>query len=125
MLKVDCAKRLSRSILGINAQYVHDGKIILRTLSTYELKNRQTGATLKKMILETLGEYEISLSQVYTITTDNGANMLLAVKLLSEERRISTENDGNIADCFKEMVNKKCEIFRLCRGRRRWHSRLA
>jgi hypothetical protein len=38
-LKVDCAKRLSRSILGINAQYVHDGKIILRSLSTYELKN--------------------------------------------------------------------------------------
>ena len=33
-LKVDCTKRLSRSILGINAQYVHDGKIILRSLST-------------------------------------------------------------------------------------------
>ncbi len=48
------------------------------------------------MILETLVEYEISLSQVYTFATDNGSNMLLAVKLLSEERRSSTNNDGNI-----------------------------
>lgn len=52
------------------------------------------------MILETLVEYEISLSQVYTITTDNGSNMLLAVKLWSEERRSSTNNDGNIEECF-------------------------
>ncbi|EFX67600.1 hypothetical protein DAPPUDRAFT_330891 [Daphnia pulex] len=50
------------------------------------------------MILETLVEYEISLSQVYTITTENGSNMLLAVKLLSEERRSSTNNDDYVED---------------------------
>ena len=110
-LKVDCAKRLSRSILGFNAQYVNDCKVILRTLSTYELKNRQTGATLKNMILETLGEYNISLSQVYTITTDNGANILLAVKLLSEELGKATENDGRLSMNYFVLINPIFSIF--------------
>ena len=110
-LKVDCAKRLSRSTLRINAQYVNDGKVILRTLSTYELKNRQTGATLKNMILETLGEYNISLSQVYTITTDNGANILLAVKLLSEELGKATENDGRLSMNYFVLINPIFSIF--------------
>jgi hypothetical protein len=82
------------------------------------------------MILKTLVEYEISLSQVYTITTDIGSNMLLAVKLFSEERRSSTNNDGNIEECFiKEFpcltrLYLMQKIFRFCRGRRRWHSSL-
>ncbi len=93
-LKVDCAKRLSRSILGINVQFVKNGKIVLRTLSTYELNDRQTGVTLKRMILDVLKEHEINMSQVYSITTDNGANIVLAVKLLVQHGlNLQTENN--------------------------------
>ena len=35
---------------------------------------------------EVLEQYEISVSQIYTVTTDNGANMLKSVKLLSNKQ---------------------------------------
>jgi hypothetical protein len=39
-LKVDGAKRLFRSVVGINVQYVEDGKVQLHNLSSVELKYR-------------------------------------------------------------------------------------
>ena len=39
-LKVDGAKRLFRSVVGINVQYVEDGKVQLHNLSSVELKDR-------------------------------------------------------------------------------------
>lgn len=70
------------------------------------------GSDSKKMILETLVEYEISLSQVYTITTDNGSNMLLAVKLLSEERTSSTNNNLDYVedeeDGILDLIESQC-----------------
>jgi hypothetical protein len=74
--------------LGINAHSMF--KFFSRALSNNELQNWQTETTLTIMIRETFSEYEISLSQVYTITTENCANLLLVIKLLSEERRSST-----------------------------------
>ncbi len=84
-LKVDCAKRLSRSILGVNVQFVENGKIRLRTLAVRVIKDRQTGVMLKNLVCDVLKEFEIKLCQVYTVTTDNGANIVLAVKLLNQE----------------------------------------
>jgi len=51
-LKVDGAKRLSRSILGINVQFVKDGKIELRTLAAVELKDRQTAVNIKQVYFQ-------------------------------------------------------------------------
>lgn len=75
-LKLDIASRLDRSILGINIQYVLRDKIILRTLAMREMKERHTSAYIKDVVMQVLELYEISLHQIYTITTDNGANMV-------------------------------------------------
>lgn len=40
-LKIDCAKRLSRSILGINVKFIEGEKLKLRTLASQELTDRQ------------------------------------------------------------------------------------
>lgn len=37
------------------------------------------------IIRNVCSSFNISLDQIYTITTDNGANMLKAVKILSSE----------------------------------------
>lgn len=42
-LKIDAATRLERSFLGINIQFIQDGKIVLRTLGLQELKDKHTG----------------------------------------------------------------------------------
>jgi len=49
-LKIDCVTRLNRSILGINCQYINDGKIKIVTLGMAELLDRHTGDYLKQEV---------------------------------------------------------------------------
>lgn len=63
-----------------------------------EVNFQQTAENLKNQILSILSEYEINITQVYCITTDNGANMIKAVKLLKAEINnveLNTDDDDN------------------------------
>ncbi|EFN63412.1 hypothetical protein EAG_00290, partial [Camponotus floridanus] len=81
-LKVDAVSRLDRSFIGINIQYIKNSKIILRTLALKELKEKHTGEYIKAIIKNVCSSFNISLDQIYTITTDNSTNMLKAVRIL-------------------------------------------
>ena len=63
-----------------------------------ELNNRHTGIFLKSKILEILALYHVSLEQIFTVTCDNGANMIAAVKQLQSELQTlfntPTDDDG-------------------------------
>ncbi|KAM7306571.1 uncharacterized protein ISCGN_010274 [Ixodes scapularis] len=83
-LKMDCATRLDRAILGINVQYIKDGKLVLRALAMKELFERHTAECLKTEVMKVLSAYNVKVEQVYSITTDNGANMLKTGELLKE-----------------------------------------
>lgn len=84
LLKIDSATCRDRSVLGINVQYAEGENIVLRTLAVRELCERHTASYISSVVQEVLGEYNISLKQVYSITADNGANMQKAVQLLSD-----------------------------------------
>ena len=47
-----------------------------------ELTHRHTAEYIKNTVVEVLEQYKISVSQIYTVTTGNGANILQFVKLL-------------------------------------------
>ncbi|XP_055540597.1 uncharacterized protein LOC129727133 [Wyeomyia smithii] len=49
-----------------------------------EIKERQTASFLSEKILQIIDSFNISISQIFSITCDNGANMLAAVKKLKE-----------------------------------------
>lgn len=93
-LMVDGATRNGRSIFGINAQYKSDGRLKLVTLSMRELDASHTADYLSKILVAALSEYEIELSQVISITTDNGSNMLAMVKDL-ENKLFGDEQETN------------------------------
>ena len=104
-VKVDCATRLNRSVYAVNFQFIRysslnvlslcyqysivynyrDGKIKLRTMAMRELFDRHTGIDLKNILLQVLADYGVSISQIYSVTTDNGADMLNAVKRLVQD----------------------------------------
>ena len=86
-LKIDSATRLNRSILGVNAQYIKDGKPILRTLAMKEMTYRHTSEYIKACVLGVLESYEVSLDQVFSITSDNGANIIKSITLLSNAQQ--------------------------------------
>lgn len=50
-----------------------------------EVKESQTAAFLKGKILEVLDSFGVTIQQIFSITSDNGANMLAAVRKLKEE----------------------------------------
>lgn len=104
-LKVDAATRLSRSFLGINIQFIKDDKIVLRTLAVRELKEAHTGAYLKSVIIDVLNSFEIKLKQIFTITSDNGANMLKCVDLISNELNLTNQHIEEIFGNVEEDVS--------------------
>lgn len=58
------------------------------------------------MLLETLKKYGVHPKQLYTITSDNGANMIKAVDLVEKEAFIEYENEpGSMLSSSKEKTN--------------------
>lgn len=45
----------------------------------------QIGIYLKDTILNVLKKFKININQIYTITSDNGANMLKAINLIEND----------------------------------------
>ncbi|KAH7950162.1 hypothetical protein HPB49_020339 [Dermacentor silvarum] len=94
-LKIDCESRLDRALLGVNVQYAENGKLILQPLTMKELFNIHIAEYLTSQVKSTLSRYDLSVAQVYSVTTDNGANMLKAVHLLGETDH---ETDASSSD---------------------------
>lgn len=95
-LKIDSATRFDRSILGINIQYIKNKSICIKTLAMKELKQSHTGEYIKTITLSVLNEFGITPEQVYSITTDNGANMLKAVQLFNPDQTNLIDIDDEI-----------------------------
>ncbi|KAH6937942.1 hypothetical protein HPB50_005454 [Hyalomma asiaticum] len=60
-----------------------------------ELLDRHTAEHLASQVKSTLSRYDLSVAQVYSVTTDNGANMLKAARLLGETDH---ETDASSSD---------------------------
>lgn len=71
--------------LGVNIQFISNGKITLRTLATEEMFVCHTAANLKDTILLVLSRFNINVKQIYSCTTDNGRNMVKFVELLNDD----------------------------------------
>lgn len=99
-LKCDIASRNGKSFLGVNAQYISNGRLQLRTLSAKLLGERHTGDYLLRVIKEILKEYDVSGKNIYSCTTDNGANMIKLVNLLQDEttQELSNPDSNEEAD---------------------------
>ncbi|XP_062716790.1 uncharacterized protein LOC115265845 [Aedes albopictus] len=92
-IKIDSASRFGRHILCINAQYELNHEVMTRTLCMIEVKESQTAKFLKIQILEVLKRFNISLDQIFSITSDNGANMIAAAKKLQEQFSTAVASD--------------------------------
>lgn len=94
-IQMDIVKRLRRSILGINAQFIRDDKIVIRTLNMFETNSKHSGEYICSILMQTLSDYGISKQQIYSITTDNGPNIVKSVDLYCEYMQ---QNDADLLD---------------------------
>lgn len=105
-LMADIASRYSKSVLGISISYTYNGEIRVRTIACHVLKYSHTAVNIHGIIMQTLSEYEISLSQVISVTTDNGRNMIKAIACLDSSYQASKEaDDCNEADEHDEFID--------------------
>lgn len=74
---------------------------------TLYIYNIFSGAYLKEIILQTLNKFKVKRNQLYTITTDNGANIVKAVQLIENEIEILLESEK---DCEPENQKDSGEI---------------
>ncbi|CAK1590295.1 unnamed protein product [Parnassius mnemosyne] len=97
-LKLDIASCHLRSFLGINLQFIENNQIVIKTLSVTELTQRHTAEFLKDQLIYVLNRFRISISQIYSITTDNGANMLKMVRLVEQALKTSIQENEDDSD---------------------------
>lgn len=95
-VKFDCSTKHHRPTLGINIQFVKDGKIVVRNIGMTEMKDRSTGVNLKNAIIDKFNEFHISPNNIYSFSIDNGSNVVKSVKLFREDA--DTNEDDFLTD---------------------------
>lgn len=84
-LLIDAVTKNHRSILGVSIQYALGADLKVRSIGFIELVESHTGLYLAEVVIKRLEQYGIQLKQVFTVTTDNGSNVLKMVRDLDDE----------------------------------------
>lgn len=96
-------KSLTASFLGISGCFYDPVDSITRhiVLSINQIQHPHTGEMLKDAVTETLSEWNTDSTKVLMLVTDNGANVVKAMRLLSEEATAASSSAvdiGNLED---------------------------
>lgn len=79
-IKLDIVTRKEGRILGISAQFIKDWSVQIRYLSMSKINGPADSKSLDRMVQKTMRKYKLHWRNVNTVTTDCGANVLLASK---------------------------------------------
>jgi hypothetical protein len=91
----------------VNAQFVSDGVSHVRTLGVIELTESHTGSYLKTKMESLLEDsYGLDTVQVYSVTTENGANMVKAVALMEQDQKEMLEKMDNDFEQITDIQNQ-------------------
>lgn len=79
-IMIDATTTQSRSILGIAAQYIQKGQVVVRTLGMRRMMEDHSGASLSKILKTVLYEFGANPVMVYAMTTDNEKSVVKCVR---------------------------------------------
>lgn len=99
----DIATKSTLSMLGINVSFMIDDSVICRSLGVIQMTERHTGENIATMIQDVFTKYDITLPQLYAVTTDNGSNMLSSTRALNETANFDAFDDQS----FYEMIDSE------------------
>lgn len=91
-LMIDTVTKHLASTLGINLQYICEDQVIVRTIGMARCLESKTGEYLANVIKQYLREYNIDLAQIYTLTTDNGGNMLTTSRWMDQSSKLENKD---------------------------------
>lgn len=106
-IKFDIASRQRRSFLGISIQFAKDFVIDVVHLGMVEMDEKHTADNIRRRIHEVILMHGLQIEQVYSCTTDNGANCIKASRdLLAEakDRSDAANSTANEEDAKDEKI---------------------
>ncbi len=96
-IKVDLTTINRMNYISINCQFIDNYKIKIFNLLMNELDGSSTAENIKREILCCLELFKIKIEQVFTITIDNGTNVVKASNMLNDEY---IEIENHVAENF-------------------------
>lgn len=112
---IDIASRLNRSILGVNIRYMNTStRFVMRTIGMKCLRISHNGENIRDMVLEILAKYGITKTMIFSITSDNGLNLIKAIALIDadyqKEKLEEQLLNGQLSDDDSDF-DIDCDIF--------------
>lgn len=110
VIAMDCwsKKSLTASFLGISASFFHPSthRPIHVLLNLHQIGHPHTGDMLADKLVETLETWGVSKSKVLLVVTDNGSNMVKALRLANEIQQLSDTEENVEGDTADEDENE-------------------
>lgn len=80
----DVTTKSTLSVLGVNASFIENDEVICRSLGVVKINERHTGENIAMLVREIFAALDVSIQQIYAVTTDNGTNMIKTTRMLNE-----------------------------------------
>lgn len=71
-----------RSVLAVNTQYMHNGKLVFRCLSIKINRNASSALRVALLVWDILKKFKLDIKYLISITSDNGPNVVKCIKIL-------------------------------------------
>lgn len=97
-LMIDTATKYRRSIMGISLQFLRGSSIVIRSIGMIHLTSSHTGKYIADKVFEQLKLFDIKVSQVISITTDNATNMASMVNRCNDMYNEECEDSDDVMD---------------------------
>lgn len=81
-IMLDISTNGTLSVLGINASYTNNCETVCPSLGIVKITERHNAVNIADMVCDILAMYGISLDQVFSMTTDNGKNVVNSARVL-------------------------------------------
>lgn len=94
-IMLDIASKNNRSVIGINAQYIHEGRVQIQSLGIIVLEAAHTAEYITKVLSDLLASYNIPKERVIAITTDNASAMLAMIRRFDKNAQISIHENSD------------------------------
>lgn len=96
-LMFDVCTIATLSMLGVHAVFMQGEEVIVRSLGTIQIEKRHTSVNLADMVFDILAEFNVTLPQVLSITTDTAKNAIATSEVLNLVVNNNEKSDG---DCI-------------------------
>lgn len=103
---MDIASRYFCSLLGVGVQFIDNGKLKVRTVMMEKILKRHNMKNLTDMFMEMLKKFGVPVANAFTLTTDNGSNMLSTAAEL-DELAIEESDDWTDIEAAVSMIERE------------------